>query len=326
MKLAQLKKIRGIRKVSMPEFVSPQLATLVDKPPVGNEWVHELKFDGYRLLCHVEGSEIRFWTRNRKDWTTKFPNVGKAVKKLGLKSAILDGEIVALDAHGRASFQTLQHSIKTGDSGFVFHIFDLIYFDGHSLTAVSLRERKQVLAELLESVDERSQLKFSDHIEGDGDEFFKQACKFKIEGIVSKLATAPYESTRSRSWLKIKCIQRQEFVIAGFTISEKGLAGFGALVLGVYDKGTLVYAGRVGTGFTLKERVDLRKKLDQLVRSTRPFVEIPKDPGLKRAIWTAPKLVGEIAFTEWTEEGVIRHPSFQGLREDKDAKDVVREG
>jgi bifunctional non-homologous end joining protein LigD len=323
--LVQLKKIKGVRKVALPDFVAPQLATLVDKPPVGDEWFHELKFDGYRLLCHVHGSDIRFWTRNRKDWTTKFPNVGKAVKKLGLKSAILDGEIVALDSSGRASFQKLQQSIKSGDSGFIFHIFDLIYFEGFSLTAVPLRERKQVLAELLEPVGDRSPLKFSDHVVGDGAQFFKEACKFKLEGIVSKLASAPYESTRTKSWLKIKCIQRQEFVIAGFTISEKGFPGFGALVLGVYDKGKLIYVGRAGTGFTIKQRVELRKKLDKLVRDTRPFVVIPKDPGLKHAVWTEPKLVGEVAFTEWTDEGVIRHPSFQGLREDKEAKDVVRE-
>jgi bifunctional non-homologous end joining protein LigD len=324
-KIAQLKKIKGIRAAPLPDFISPQLATLVDKPPSGSEWLHELKFDGYRLICRVDGSDIRFWTRNRKDWTTKFPNVGKAVKTLGLKSAILDGEIVALDSSGRASFQKLQQSIKSGDSGFVFHIFDLIYLDGFSLTAVKLSDRKAVLADLLESVDERSPLKFSEHIEGDGNEFFKQACKFKIEGIVSKLATSPYESTRSKSWLKIKCIQRQEFVIAGYTISDKGFPGFGALILGVYDKGKLVHTGRVGTGFTIQQRVDLRKKLDQLVRSTTAFAEKPRDPGLRKAVWTTPKLVGEVAFTEWTDEGVIRHPSFQGLREDKDPKDVVRE-
>lgn len=326
MKLAQIKKVRGVRQVSMPEFVSPQLATLTDKPPSGDDWLHELKFDGYRLLCHVDGKDVRFWTRNRKDWTTKFPNLGKVVSKLGVKSAILDGEIVALDSSGRASFQKLQQSIKTSDAGFIFHIFDLIYLDGYSFTAVQLRDRKNVLAELLQSVDETSPLKFSDHIEGDGSEFFKQACKFKIEGIVSKLATSPYESTRSRSWLKIKCIQRQEFVLAGFTISDKGFPGFGALILGVYDKGQLVYVGRCGTGFTIKQRVELRKKLDQLVRASTPFAVKPKDPGLKHAVWATPKLVGEVAFAEWTDDGVIRHPSFQGLREDKDAKDVVREG
>jgi bifunctional non-homologous end joining protein LigD len=324
-KLQQLKKLTGVRKAPMPDFVAPQLATLIDKPPAGDEWFHELKFDGYRLICHLNGEHLRFWTRNRKDWTTKFPNVGKAVKKLPVKSAILDGEIVALDASGRASFQKLQQSIKSGDSGFVFHIFDVIYLEGFSLTAVSLRDRKIILADLLESVDERSPLKFSDHVEGNGEAFFAQACKYKIEGVVSKLAASPYESTRTRSWLKVKCIQRQEFVIAGYTISDKGFPGFGALILGVYDKGKLVYAGRAGTGFTIKQRVELRKKLDQLVRATTPFAEKPKDPGLRNAVWTSPKLVGEVAFTEWTEEGSVRHPSFQGLREDKSPTDVVRE-
>jgi len=160
---------------------------------------------------------------------------------------------------------------------------------------------------------------------GDGAKFFKQACSYGIEGIVSKLADSAYESTRTRTWVKVKCIKRQEFVIAGFTLSDKDFPGFGALILGVYDKGKLIYAGRAGTGFTIKQRLELRKKLDQIVRPTSPFAEKPKDPRLKRAVWVTPKLVGEVAFTEWTDDGSVRHPSFQGLREDKKAQDVVRE-
>jgi bifunctional non-homologous end joining protein LigD len=321
----QIQKIPGARKAPMPEFVSPQLATLEDKPPAGDEWLHELKFDGYRMLCHLNPGGVRFWSRNKKDWTNKFPHLGKAIKEFPASTAILDGEVVAVDSKGRASFQKLQQAMKTGDAGFIFHVFDLIYLDGFNLTRTPLRSRKSLLESLFESVPAKSPLRYSDHVEGDGAKFFKQACSYGIEGIVSKLAESAYESTRTRTWVKVKCIKRQEFVIAGFTLSDKDFPGFGALILGVYDKGKLIYAGRAGTGFTIKQRLELRKKLDQMVRPTSPFAEKPKDPRLKRAVWVTPKLVGEVAFTEWTDDGSVRHPSFQGLREDKKAQDVVRE-
>ena len=325
MNFKQLKNLPGARKAAMPDFVQPQLATLVAEPPSGDEWLHELKFDGYRLLCHVAGKQIRFWTRNQKDWTAKFASVAKAVKALPLKSAILDGEIVALDPSGRASFQRLQNSInKGGGSGLIFHIFDLIYLEGFNLTKTPLRERKRVLAELLEPLGDAGLLRYSDHIEGNGERFLEEACKLGIEGIVSKHADSAYESTRSRNWLKIKCLKRQEFVIAGYTLSDKGLP-FSSLVLGFYEKGKLIYAGRAGTGFSNTMRVELKKMLDRIARPTKPFEQIPKDPGLRRAVWVEPKLVGEVAFSEWTDEGVIRHPSFQGLRQDKKATEVIRE-
>jgi bifunctional non-homologous end joining protein LigD len=325
MNLQEIKQLPGARKAPMPEFVPPQLATLVESPPKGDEWFHELKFDGYRLLCHLDHGKIRFWTRNRKDWTAKFLQLAKAVKALPLKTAILDGEVVALDHEGRASFQRLQQSIhKKSGAGLLFHIFDLIYIEGFNLTKTPLRERKRVLAEVLAPLGDAGYLRYSDHVEGNGAQFFEQACKFGIEGIVSKLAESPYGSTRSRNWQKIKCIKRQEFVIAGYTLSDKGIP-FSSLVLGVYDKGKLIYAGRAGTGFSNNQRVELRKKLDAIAIDKRPFAEIPSDPGLRRAVWVEPKLVGEVAFTEWTDEGIIRHPSFQGLREDKRPKEIVRE-
>ncbi|HLM24747.1 MAG TPA: hypothetical protein VK274_06790, partial [Pyrinomonadaceae bacterium] len=219
----------------------------------------------------------------------------------------------------------LQQSInKNAGSGLIFHIFDVIYIEGFSLTRTPLLERKRVLAELIEPLGDRGVLRYSDHIEGNGEQFFREACKIGIEGVVSKLADSMYESTRSRNWLKVKCIKRQEFVIAGYTLSEKGIP-FSSLILGFYDKGKLIYAGRAGTGYTNAMRVELKKKLDRMVINKRPFAELPKDPGLRRAVWTEPKLVGEVAFTEWTDEGVIRHPSFQGLREDKKPQEVVRE-
>jgi bifunctional non-homologous end joining protein LigD len=324
MNAKHIKDLPGARKTAMPEFVPSQLATLVDEPPSGDQWFHELKFDGYRLQCHLAGSQVRLWTRNENDWTAKFPSVVKAVKTLRLKSAILDGEIVALDPSGRASFQRLQQSIKGAGTGLIYHIFDLIYVEGFSLTRTPLRDRKRVLAELIEPLGDTGMLRYSDHVEGNGPRFFKEVCKLGIEGIVSKVADSVYESTRSRNWLKIKCIKRQEFVIAGYTLSDKGIP-FSSLILGFYDKGKLIYAGRAGTGYTNAMRVELKKKLDRMRVDKRPFAQIPSDPGLRRAVWTEPKLVGEVAFTEWTDEGIIRHPSFQGLREDKKPHEVVRE-
>lgn len=322
----QIKNLSGARKAALPDFVAPQLATLVEEPPSGDQWLHELKFDGYRLLCHVHRKQVRLWTRNQKDWTVKFPTIAKALQGLKLQSAILDGEVVALDPSGRASFQRLQQSInKNAGAGLIFHAFDLIYLEGFSLTRVPLVERKRALAEVLLPLGEGSTLRYSDHVEGNGPAFFRQACEYGIEGIVSKLANSTYDSLRSRSWLKIKCLQRQEFVIAGYTLSDKGIP-FSSLVLGVYDKGKLVYAGRAGTGFSNKLRADLKKMLDAIARPKMPFASIPVvDPGLRKAVWAEPKLVGEVAFTEWTDEGIIRHPSFQGLREDKKAREVVRE-
>jgi bifunctional non-homologous end joining protein LigD len=324
MNLKQIKSLPGARKIAMPEFVSPQLATLVTEPPKGEEWLHELKFDGYRLLCFLNRGHIRLFTRHQKDWTDKFPNVAKALKALKVQSAILDAEVVALDSSGRSSFQMLQQAIhKTGGRALVLEVFDVIYLEGFSLTKTPLVERKQVLEELIATTS-GGVLRYSDHVEGNGAKFLKQACKLGIEGIVSKLANSTYDSIRSRNWQKIKCLKRQEFVIAGYTLSDKGLP-FSSLVLGVYDKGKLIYAGRAGTGFSNQLRVELKKKLDRIARPTKPFAEIPRDPGLRRAVWAEPKLVGEVAFAEWTNEGIIRHPSFQGLREDKKAKEVIRE-
>jgi len=235
------------------------------------------------------------------------------------------GEIVIVDAQGRSSFQKLQRAMgKATTTGFTYEVFDLIYLDGFNLTQTPLKHRKELLKNLVGS-NSHGVIRYSEHISGSGDEFFKHACEYGIEGIVSKLANSHYESTRNRNWLKVKCAKQQEFVIAGYTPSSKGLPGFGSLVLGVYEKGKLVYAGRVGTGFTFKQRSDLKKQLHRISRQTSPLAVVPKDPGLRETKWTEPKMIAEVAFTEWTSDGSIRHPSFQGLREDKNPKDVVRE-
>lgn len=314
----------GARKAAMPKLLAPQLATLVKEPPSGDEWLHELKFDGYRMLCHLDRGKVRFLSRNGKDWTEKFPNVVEAAKALPATSAILDGEIVIVDAGGQSSFQKLQRSMGSGTrSGFVYQVFDLIHLDGYDLTRTPLTERKAALKKVC--AGGRNIIRYSEHIQGKGDEFYRHACEYGIEGIVSKLADSPYSSTRNRNWLKVKCNKRQEFVVAGYTPSAKGLAGFGSLILGVYEKGKLVYAGRVGTGFTLKLRTELQRQLDKFARDKSPLAVVPKEPGLRAAHWTEPKLVAEVEFMEWTDDGSIRHPSFQGLREDKSPKEVVRE-
>ena len=325
MKRIDPKKIPGARKTPMPESLPPQLATLVEKPPSGDAWLHELKFDGYRMLCYLSRGQAKFLSRNGKDWTVKFPNVAAALKTLPVTTAILDGEIVIQDKGGRSSFQALQQSMKTRSSAFVFQIFDLVYLDGFNITRTPLRERKAVLEELLTQGKTTGPLRYSDHVEGSGLQFFKQACEYGIEGIVSKLADSPYESSRNKNWLKSKCIKRQEFVIAGYTPSKKAFPGFGALILGVYDKGKFVCTGRVGTGFSIKQRLEIQKELDAIAQPSMPFAVKPKDPGLREAHWAKPKLVAEVEFTEWTAEGSIRHPSFKGLREDKKPTEIVRE-
>ncbi len=318
-----LKNLRTARKAKLPAFIAPQLATLVTAPPAGDQWLHELKFDGYRMLCRIDRGKVRFFSRNGKEWTAKFPSVVEAVKLLPVTNAMLDGEMVIVDAQGKSSFQKLQRALGTGSAGFVYEIFDLMHLDGFDLTRVPLEKRKELLKGICGG--KRDLLRYSEHLEGNGDAFFKHACEYGIEGIVSKLATSTYDSTRSKSWLKVKCNKQQEFVVAGYTPLTNNLPGIGSLILGVYEKKKLVYAGRVGTGFTEKLRRELQKQLDKLAQKSSAFAVLPKEPGLRKAQWTEPKLVAVVTFTEWTDDGAVRHPSFQGLREDKDAKEVVRE-
>jgi bifunctional non-homologous end joining protein LigD len=223
--------------------------------------------------------------------------------------------VVIFKPDGRSSFQSLQNAIGNRKSTFTFVAFDLIYLDGLDLTRVALEQRKQLLEGLFKSLEKPNHLRYSDHVEGNGRLFLSHACKAGVEGIVAKLRTAVYESGRNRNWLKVKCERREEFVIAGYTTSSAGLPGFGALILGVYKDARLVYAGRVGTGFTMKQRVEFQKRLARFSRDAAPFDSHPRDLALSEANWVEPTLKAEVGFTEWTAEGTLRHPSFKKLVE-----------
>jgi bifunctional non-homologous end joining protein LigD len=317
--------LAGARKARMPATLKPQLATLVTSAPQGEEWLHEIKFDGYRILARLSGGDVTLMSRNGLDWTRKFPEIAAALGRLKIASAVLDGEIVALAENGQSSFARLQQALSAGDTGaLVFHCFDLPYLGDRDLARVKLVERKAALRDLLAGGD--GIIRYTDHQDARGPEFFQHACSLALEGIVSKQRDAPYVAGRSRSWLKVKCGNREEFVIIGFSDPGGTRQGFGSLLLGTHESdGTLRYAGRVGTGFDNALLGSLRKKLDALARKDKPVATLPKGTTIRDVHWVAPKLVAEIGFTERTADGVLRHPTFIGLRADKAAREVVRE-
>jgi bifunctional non-homologous end joining protein LigD len=309
-------------------FVEPQLATLVAEPPRGTEWAHEVKFDGYRLACLVAGGRARLLTRRGLDWTARFPVVAQRASSLRARQAMLDGEIVALLPDGRSSFQGLQQALS-GEAAerVVYYAFDLLRLDGKDLRALPLSERKARLARLLRASprDRRQTLRYSEHVAGRGTAVLAKACRMGLEGIVSKRLDAPYRSGRGRTWLKIKCSNRQEFVVVGFTEPRGARSGVGALLLGVYDdENGLRYAGKVGTGMSTAVLQALRGSLERLRRETPPLAG-GAERGLGVVHWVQPRLVVEVGFTEWTADGRLRHPSFVGVREDKPARTVRRE-
>jgi bifunctional non-homologous end joining protein LigD len=315
--------VRGARKAPLPRSLRPQLATLVTDPPKGDGWLHELKFDGYRILCRLQGGRATLQSRNGNDWTAQFPSLRSAVEALPASQALIDGEVAVLLPDGTTSFQALQNALTRRDQGeLVYFAFDLLHRDGYDLTRAALEDRKAALADLLEGTPPA--VRYSAHVVGSGKEFFEKACGLSLEGIVSKRRDAPYDTGRGRSWLKVKCLRRQEVVIGGFTDPGGSRTGLGALLVGVHEKGAgLVYAGKVGTGFTEKVLRDLRRRLLALGQRECPFRQAPRGVGATH--WVKPELVAEVAFTEWTGDGKMRHPSFQGLRADKPARDVVRE-
>jgi bifunctional non-homologous end joining protein LigD len=317
----------------LPRFVPPQLATLASSAPAGEGWLHELKFDGYRVIAAVGGGAVRLFTRKGLDWSGRFRPVLEALKGLAARSALLDGEVVVLDEQGRSDFQKLQNALSEGrGEGLLYHVFDLLSLDGKDLRERPLLERKAALRSLLESTRaERGErferrVRYTEHVTGGGAGLYRKACELALEGVVCKRADAPYRSgERSRDWLKVKCLKEQEFVVAGFTEPGGSRKGFGALVLGVREKGGLRYAGRVGTGFTESSLRELRAKLQALETPRSAFARPPSGPEARGARWVKPVLVAEVAFTGWTGDGLVRQGSFKGLREDKAPEEVTVE-
>ncbi len=317
-------------KEKLPKFVSPELATPVGEPPKGDDWLHELKLDGYRIQLRIEQQangkrSVNVLTRKGLDWTHRMPNIAQAASQLPVKAALLDGEVVVLDESGKTSFAELQAAFEEKKQAHLLYFaFDLLHLDGHNLRGLPLEQRKSILEGLLGELDEGETLRYSEHIRGHGDETFRNACKLGAEGVVSKLADSKYESARSKSWLKAKCVHQQEFVIGGFTPPSDGSHGIGSLLLGYYDGGKFIYAGRTGTGFTQATRRALRKRLEGLRQARPSFKEINREES-KDAIWVKPELVAAVQFATWTGDHRVRQASFQGLREDKPAKEVRRE-
>lgn len=303
-----------------PAFRPVQLATLVDAVPAGDRWIHEMKYDGYRALVAVGGGEARAFTRSGLDWSDRFPSILSDARKLKVRSALIDGEAVVLDAEGRSNFQKLQGALKGAPMSIDYFAFDLLELDGEDLTTLPLLERKAKLKEILPPKD--SHIRYSDHIQGNGEKLLKSFCAAGLEGVVSKLANSRYVGARAGSWVKTKCIKRQEFVIVGWTPSDKSRA-FRSLILGIHDGGTLRYAGKVGTGFDTAELSRLMKIMVPLEQKAAT-VEAPRAE-VRGAHWLRPKLVAEIAYAEMTNEGTLRHPSYLGLREDKKPEAVVLE-
>lgn len=312
----------ALKKSVFPKKINPQLATLIDHPPQNKEWLHEIKCDGYRIVAFKNEKSVTLMSRNHNDWTNKFKRIATEIQKLPIKKIIFDGEIVLLDEKQRSNFQKLQNAIGH-DEPFKYYIFDLLYYDHYNIKPLPLIERKEYLQKIL-SCYPSELLIYNEHIIGDGNKIFKKACQLGLEGIVAKKINHPYEEKRTKAWLKIKCIKRQEFVIAGYSQPKGARKYFGSLYLGYYDqKGVLQFCGNVGTGFTEQSLSKIFNLLQKSMTPKNPFPIRPK--GVTSAIWVQPKLIAEIEFTEWTVEGRLRHPSFKGLREDKQTKKITKE-
>ena len=303
-----------------PPFRPVQLATLVDSVPPGDRWVHELKYDGYRTLVSIGGGDARAYTRSGLDWSDRFPTILADAAKLKVRSALIDGEAVVLDTNGRTSFQALQGALKGAPDTIDYFAFDLLELDGEDLTSLPLLERKARLQAILPPKSKH--IRYSDHIRGNGEQLLHRFCDAGLEGVISKLASAKYVGSRAGSWVKTKCIKRQEFVIVGWMPSDKSRA-FRSLILGIHDDGKLRYAGKVGTGFDTAELLRLMEIMAPFEQKAAT-VEAPRAE-VRGAHWLRPKLVAEIAYTEMTNEGTLRHPSYLGLREDKKPEAVVLE-
>ena len=318
-------KIEGAVRSAMPAFVEPCLATLVAKPPIGDDWVHEIKFDGYRIQALIDGKSVRLLTRNGLDWSDRFCTLPRLLADFHDGTAIIDGELVVDDAEGHSSFSALADALKSGRSErFVLHCFDLLYLDGLNLLNARLGDRKGALQTLFARRSKTGPIRLSEHLSMDGARMLAEVCKLGLEGIISKRIDRPYRSGRHDDWLKSKCIQVDEFVIVGYINSNAAPNAVGALVVGYYDKKQLIYAGRVGTGYTQQNARNLMRLLRPLRVDAPAVGSALTNLQRKDVIWVKPELVAQIEYRAWTADGLLRHAAFKGLREDKLAKDVRR--
>lgn len=315
---------------TLPDALPPQLATLALTAPDGSEWLHEIKYDGYRLLSWVDGDTVRMLTRNGKDWTDRFPDVARELASLRLGPTILDGELVVELRDGRSSFQALQNALSQpgGNRVMRYWVFDAPWLEGRDQTQEPLIARKVALEEVLmarSAAGGGRHVRFSGHVEGNGPAFHAQACRHQLEGVICKRADAPYRGGRGRDWLKVKCLREQEFVVGGYTAPGGSRKGLGALHVGTWEAGRLLYRGKVGTGYTEETLRDLIGRLRPLKQSESPFGDGPRGAAARGSTWVEPVLVAQVRYTELTDDGRLRHPVFAGLREDKPADEVALE-
>jgi bifunctional non-homologous end joining protein LigD len=312
------------RKARMPEIIHPMLATLVDEPFSDPDWIFETKWDGFRSVCFVSKGKARFVSRNQIEMTPQYPELTNIPKQIDAKEAILDGEIVALDEHGRPQFQLLQNKLRIRSGSYanartaqlVYFAFDLLYLDGYDLMGCPVVERKARLEQILHPA---SFIKYSDHLESEGEAFFREIAKFRLEGMIAKRAASKYAQKRTADWLKVKTVQRSEVVVGGYTQPRGARSHFGSLVMGLYREGKLHYVAHVGGGFNEQKLREIHKLLQPLKTDKCPFVVKPKTN--EPVQWVKPKLVAEVKFSEWTADERMRHPVFFGLREDKKPQD-----
>lgn len=319
-----LPSLAKLQEEKLPKFIEPQLASSENTPPKGSGWLHELKLDGYRIQARKDGDSVQLLTRKGLDWTHRMKTIANQVVGLSAKRALLDGEVVVLAEDGTTSFADLQASFQEGvKHPLTYFVFDLLHLDGHNTRSRPLKERKELLSNVLKEAGEF--IRISEHLETDGTALFHNACELHAEGIVSKSASSPYVSGRSSSWVKSKCIHEQEFVIGGFTPLANGSYGVGALLLGYYRDGELIYAGRTGTGFTQKTHKALRTQLDRRTQAKTPFDGSLAADAKRGAVWVKPDMVAQVTFATWTADNLVRQAAFKGIREDKPAIEVRKE-